>query len=340
MKREIILSAALVALAPASATAAPVPVTAGSLDWTAINVYDTGAPDGTDRTWLGYTTAVGPPFTNGNLAALEPATGPTVTPNSARGATAAYTHRFPVAAGGTYDPATGDGRFEFAGTLRWTSVPHGFTITLSNPLVVVAGGRGQLFASGSGSSGSGESSSAGAGYDRTRPVFDLAVAPGSTAGTVMTMSGIAPAIATADMVWPGGNYPVGAGPDRSPNTFGSFALTIDTAAAAAPPAQAPAPPTVVQPTTAATTTKKLGTPKISCRPTRDTRRRARTTCTVRSAKTVRRLSVTFQGRRVGKASFKSGLAKVVLPRKRRKLAFVLQDAKGRELGRRTLTVGG
>lgn len=341
MKRQIFLAiiATAAAASPApGALAAPAPVTSGALQWTQYNVYDTGAPDGTDRTWLGYTTSIGPPFTNGSARADAPATGPTVTTQSPRGADRGYTHVFPVAAGGSYDAATGDGVLEFAGTLTYASPAHGFTITVSNPLVVIAGGRAQLFASGAGSSGSGESSSAGGAYDRSRPVFDLAVPPGTTAGTATTLTAVVPAIATADMVWPGGSYPVGAGPDRTPNTFGSFALTIDTSAAvAAPPAPAPQPAPVVQPTT---TPAKLGTPRIRCRPTRDRRRRARTTCAVTTAKTVRRLAVTYRGRRVGKASVVRGVARVDLPRKRRRLAFVLQDAKGRELGRRTMTVGG
>lgn len=328
------LVATLAAVAPSTALAAPAPVTAGSLDWTQVNVYDTGAPDNTDRTWLGYTTSVGPPFTNGSARVSAPATGPAVTTSSPRGATSTFTHSFPVAAGGVYDAATGEGTLEFAGTLTYTSPAHGFTITISNPLVVLGGGRAQLFASGSGSSGSGQQSSAGTPYDRSRPVFDLAVTPGTTAGTVTTVTGVAPAIATADMVWPGGSYPAGAGPDRTPNTFGSFALTVDTKEAPRP-AEAPRPPTVVQPTAT-----QVGTPKVKCARTRNARKQARTTCTVTTARTVRRLVVTFQGRRLAKTAFKDGVAKVDLPRKRRRLAFVLQDAKGRELGRRTLTVGG
>ncbi|PTL58512.1 hypothetical protein C7Y72_01990 [Paraconexibacter algicola] len=329
----------------ATATAAPAPVTGGALEWTQANVYETGAPDGTNRTWLGYTTALGPPFTNGTARPTAPATGPTVTAQSARGADATATTSFPVAAGGSWDATTGEGTLEFAGTLSFTSAAHGFTITVSNPRVVVAAGRAQLFASGSGSSGSGQSSSAGATYDRSRPVFDLALPPVSTEGTVTTIAGAAPAIATADMVWPGGSYPAGAGPDRTPNTFGRFTVRVDTAAAAAPVA-APTPPAVVQPvapvaTTPGTTTApaRLGTPRIRCARTR--RGGApRTTCTITTATTVRRVAVTFQGRRVGRAAVRGGVARVELPRKRRRLAFVLQDARGRELGRRTLTVGG
>jgi hypothetical protein len=336
MKRKALPILAVALALPASAIAAPAPVTAGSLAWTQFNVYDTGAPDGADRTWLGYTTSIGPPFTNGSARPGAPATGPTVTTQSPRGTTAGYTTTFPVASGGAFDAASGEGTLEFAGTLTYTSPAHGFTITVSNPLVVIAGGKARLFASGSGSSGSGQSSSAGTGYDRTKPVFDLAIPAGTTTGTVTTFDAVAPAIATADMVWPGGSYPAGSGPDRTPNTFGAFALTIDTKATAAP-TPAPKPPQVVQP---GTTPAKVGTPKVRCARTRNARRQARTTCTVTTAASVRALVVTFQGRRLARTAVKGGVAKVDLPRKRRRLAFVLQDAKGRELARRTMTVGG
>src|SRR3712207_364667 len=127
------LVAALGAVLAPPASAAPQPITGGHLRWTQANVYETGAPAGTNRTWMGYVTSVGPPFTNGRVFPTSPATGATVTPGSARGADRTYPHTFPVAAGGTYDPDTGQAVVELAGTVTFTSDAHGFTITLSNP---------------------------------------------------------------------------------------------------------------------------------------------------------------------------------------------------------------
>jgi len=348
----LVTSAAAALLVTQPAVAEPRPVTSGALRWSQFNVYDTSAPAGTDRTWLGYLTAIGPPFTNGSATVTAPATGDSVTPQSPRGRDQAYTHAFPVAAGGSYDPQTGTGDLEFAGTLTFTSAAHGFTITVSNPLVVLRADSAQVFASGSGASGSGQSSSAGTPYDRTKPVLDLAVTGAATTtgpdGTT-TITGLAPAIATADMVWPGGSYPAGAGPDRTPNTFGTFALEVGTAASAPPPA-APAPEPVHQPAPAPSATPAPGTttpdatgvasPKVRCRPTRTRRGAARTTCSVTVDRRVRRVVVTYRGRRVAAARTTGGRATIELPRLRRSLAFVALDGAGRRLARRVQTVGG
>lgn len=306
-------------MAPSTAAlAAPQTVVSGALRWHQTNVFDSSAPAGTARTWLGYVTASTSPFAsaNGTLAVQAPATGIDVTPTSPRGLDRTYVQAYPAVADGTYDPATGAGRVEFRGTVSFTSAAHRFAITVEDPLVVLDGGKGQFFASGAGSSGSGQNAQAGARYDRSKPVFDLAVgaarATTSTDGT-RTLNGVAPAIATADLVWPGGNYPVGAGPDRTPNTFGSFDLVLRTAIAA---------------------------PRISCRPTRTRAGRARTTCTVRVDDEARRISVLRGGRRVTSTTVRDGVARLSLPRARRKLKFVALDAAGRRLATVTRTVGG
>lgn len=344
----------LAALAAATlcspAVAAPAPVTGGSLTWTEFNVYETGAPAGTNRTWLGYVTSIGPPFTNGTASATRPATGDTVTPASPRGANAAYPFDYPVAAGGAYDPETGTGELEFAGTVTFSSTAHGFTITLSNPKVVLGAGRAQLFASGSGSSGSGAGSTAGKPYDRSRPVFDL----DTTAATTETgpdgtrrITGLAPAIATADMVWPGESYPQGAGPDRTPNTFGTFSLEISTGGSESP-APAPPPPPVEQPPPAAAPpppARDSGRPRpratllVRCRPTRTARGRPRLTCTVRATRAARRVLVLAGRRRLASARVRRGVARLELPRRRRTVRFVALDARGRTIARQRRTIG-
>lgn len=304
--------------AAAPASAAPVPVTGGALTWTQANVYESGAPAGTNRTWLGYTTITGPPFTNGSMTASDGATGATVDGRSARGATATYDVVFPTGQGGTYDAATGSGTIELRGTLTFRSQAHRFTITIKDPQVVLAGARGQLFASGSGSSGGGEGSTDGAAYDRSRPVLDLDLSKASTstaADGTRTISGIVPAVATANMVWPGGNYPQGAGPDRTPNTFGSLSLELRTGAAAT-----------------------VARPRVSCKRTRTKAGRKRTTCDVRVASGVRKVVVRHGKKRLKTVTVRKGRAKVVLPRKRRTLTFVAADAKGRELSRRQVKV--
>ena len=54
------------------------------------------------------------------------------------------------------------------------------------------------------------------------------------------LDGIVPSIATADYVFPG--YAKGAGPDRTPNTFGGFALRLGLAPDTASGSQGPAGP--------------------------------------------------------------------------------------------------
>lgn len=312
---------AVAASSAAAARAAPVPVTGGSLIWTQFNVYDSGSPAGTNRTWLGYTTSLGPPFTNGTMSAEAGASGSSVNSGSRKGADAEYPVKFPAGTGGSFDPVTGTGEIEFTGTLKYASSAHGFTITVTNPKVILAPGGATLVASGTGSSGSGEQSTAGTPYDRSRPVFtlDLAGATRSTAGAARKLTGIAPAVATADMVWPGGSYPVGAGPDRKPNTFGVFALEVETGSGSA--------------------TATVAKPKVSCKPTR-TKGRATTTCEARVAKPVRRVEARAGGKRLDVAAVRKRVAKLVFARKRRTVWFLATDAKGRELSRRKQAVAG
>jgi len=220
----------------AGALAAPAPaatVSSGELEWTQFNVYELAAPQGTNRTWLGYVTG-GPPLANGAATPSDGATGDPVTAASARGADQAYTIGFPTGTGGSYDEYTGKGTIELTGTLTFTSAAHGFTISVEDPQLKLDGNDGQLFASGV---RSGDPAT----YDRSEPVFDLDL----SAATVTlhpdgsrTLSGIVPSIATADYVFPG--YAQGAGPERTPDTFGAMTLRLGLAPDTGPGTQGPA----------------------------------------------------------------------------------------------------
>lgn len=221
------LAAGTVAL-PAAARAAT--VTSGHLDWTQTAIY-TGSDPAVDHTWLGYVT--GPPFAqaNGTVSPIAPATGDTVSPPPASPRGADYTQSLP-ATSGTYDATDGTGAIELDGGVDFAGTGHGFDITVEKPLIVLDGLEGKLYASGKGSAASGT-------YDRSAPLFDLDLSRATVtlkADGSRLISGIAPSIATADTAFPGGSYAVGAGPDRTPNTFGSFALTVKTDGGDAGPA--------------------------------------------------------------------------------------------------------
>jgi hypothetical protein len=218
--RSARLLAALVAVAavavPASASAAT--VTAGHLDWTQTAVYNSGTPQ---RTWLGYVTGdPGVGLAGGSATPTAPATGPTVDTASPRGTTSTYTTVFPTTSG-TYDPNTGVGTIDVDGGLTYTSPVHMFTITVTKPQIVLNGNSGQLFASGA---GGGDTPT----YDRTKPLFNLDLTNATVtlkADGSRVLSGIVPSIATSKWAFPS-PYLAGSGPDRDPNTFGSFSLAI------------------------------------------------------------------------------------------------------------------
>jgi hypothetical protein len=216
---------ALAALTGAAGSASA----AVTLDWNQANVFQFAGPPNANKTWLGYVTSPAPPGGPGALGtatATGAATGAEVTPASPRGAGELYSFSYP-AVDGAINTETLDGAFDFDGTLTFHSptppAGHGFTISVENPQVVLNGDdTGQLYASGVTSEGSGT-------YDEASPVFDLDLANAEWllfADGTRSLVGIAPAIATAGLVFPAASYPAGAGPDRSPNTFGSFAITV------------------------------------------------------------------------------------------------------------------
>jgi hypothetical protein len=214
--RLVAAIAVATAMIPAAASAAT--VATGHLDWTQTAVYNSGTPQ---RTWLGYVTGdptVG--LAGGSATPTAPATGPTVDTTSARGVAATYTTVFPATVG-SYDPNTGAGAIELDGGLTFTSPVHMFTITVDQPGIVLDGDVGQLYASGT---GGGDTPT----YDDAEPLFDLDLSDATVtlkADGSRVISDIVPSIATANWAFPS-NYPAGSGPERNPNTFGSFDLTL------------------------------------------------------------------------------------------------------------------
>jgi hypothetical protein len=219
------------------------PASAGvTLDWTTANVYNSAAPVNTERTWLGYTTNPTPfAGAQGTATPSAGALGVPVTPASPRGVDELFTFYYP-AVDGVIDTDELSGSMTFDGTVTFTSAAppagHGFTISVDDPRIVLNGdGTGVLYATGLYTPGA--PGSAPAAYAET-PVFDLdldgvAGPPTYPAATwklradgTRTLSGIVASIATAGVPFPGGaqGYAVGAGPNRTPPTFGTFAITI------------------------------------------------------------------------------------------------------------------
>lgn len=227
--------------APAPPSSIPAPVsTPGKLVWTQLNVFETSAPANTNRTWLGYFTrsATGPAAAGTNRGTFTPsagAVGQTVTPDSPRGLDAVYTTTFPMISS-TANAATKTGIVRYGGLVTYYSAPmpagHGITVSIQNPRIEFDGtNTAKLYATGlrtqfGSTDGSTEP------YDESAPVFtlDLSAAPvESNPDGTTTFRNVVPSIAATDHVFRGqgpGTYPAGAGPDRTPNTFGSFDITV------------------------------------------------------------------------------------------------------------------
>jgi len=209
------------------------------LNWTQTKVYNSAAPAGTDRTWLGYLTRAAtppaPPISapDGTATPSDGLVGPTVSSASTIGDD--YTWTFDATAG-SLNAKTLAGSLDFEGKLTYQSTNHGILISVADPKIVLAGdGTGQLFATGD--------KSTSATYDQTEPVFNLDLSDATcTLGWdgSLTLGNIVPSIAVEGYAFPGGaqGYAAGAGPDRTPNTFGSFSLTGATCAPISGPAGA------------------------------------------------------------------------------------------------------
>ena len=271
------MAAALVGAAGASPASAA-DVTSGALNWTQFNNRTgagkplvTNCPPGKvcSRTFLGYATGIGanppPPGASNGATPTAPATGPTVTPESAFSADvlapAAYTWAFPTPATGTigtFDPATGAADVEFLGAL--TTYAHGSVFfTFSDPRIVLNGGApdgtdGQIFASGQNTGEMGSTAPPPA-YDRSAYVHDLDLR--SATKTVnpdgsTTISGMVPNLNLAGFAGLAG---FGQGSDRAPNSQGSFAVTLTSGGTALAPPPPPAAGSIAPPPAATAKTK-------------------------------------------------------------------------------------
>jgi Htaa protein/collagen triple helix repeat protein len=237
-----LLAAIGLAVAPGAAQAGV------TLDWTMENAFASGcSATGLNCTSLGHVTnpapgsgANGSATPSGGARLVGPGGGvfAAVTPQSPRGAGQDYTFSYP-AADGLIDTDLLSGEMEFDGSVAFVAPPppagHGFTYTIVNPRLVLNGdGTGSLYATGVHTVGA--PGSAPVPYDETEPILDLDLdgnaSPAYPAATwklradgSRTLSGIVPSIHSSGYAFPA-NYLAGAGPERTPNTFGSFALTI------------------------------------------------------------------------------------------------------------------
>ncbi len=220
----------------------PVPVsTPGNLVWTQVNTFEGTTPPGAanlNRTWLGYFTNSAPPprdmgTNRGSFTPSDGAVGPTVTPTSKRGPGAVYTTTFPMTSS-TANAATKTGIIQYAGLATYSSAPmpagHGITISIQNPRIQFDGSNtAKLYATGLhtvGGVGGGPSTIAP--YDESQPVFtlDLSASPvQANPDNTTTFKNVVPSIAATGHVFPD-TYPAGSGPDRTPNTFGTFDITV------------------------------------------------------------------------------------------------------------------
>lgn len=239
LSRRLIAPAAALTLAvsAASAQAAPQTVVGGNLNWSVAKLWASSATTPvTDRTFIGYGARnTGPGNQNWTLTTLGTAWGTTVTPATPNGEVASW--NFP-AAGGVYDRQARTGTVVLNGQLRAVSTniqttpfPIGFNYTLSiqNPVVVFDGSNtARLYANGTKYNGAFDPAEADNSevYDRSE-LFTLdlsqSVETQNPDGTT-TLSNLVPTVVT-DIY---GGFPAGAGPDRTPNTFGGFSLTVVT----------------------------------------------------------------------------------------------------------------
>lgn len=233
--------------APPSSTPAPVS-TPGRLVWNQINVFETSAPANTNRTWLGYFTrsAVGPAAAGTNRGTFTPsagAVGQTVTPDSPRGLDALYTTTFPMSSS-TANAATKTGIIRYDGLVTYYSPPmpagHGITLTIQSPRIEFDGSNtAKLYATGLHTVGGvGGGAATVEPYDDSQPVFTLDLTGATTEvnpDNTTTLKNVAPTVVATGYAFPShADYAAGTGPNRTPNTFGTFDITVPN----------PAPPTI------------------------------------------------------------------------------------------------
>lgn len=226
-RRALLLSTAALG---AAAIAAPAASAAVTLDWSTANVANSAAPADTERTWLGYVTNPARFSAKGTASPIAPATGPTVTPTSPRGVDQAATWSLP-AVSGSLNPIALSGSMEFQGGVRFVSpgpAPdsgHGFTITVENPRIVLdpVTRTGELYATGLRTPNGPDTPPVA--YDRTEPVFAFRTIDWSFRADGSTSLTLTPEVAESLYVFPA-PYIAGRGPERRPNTFGSFTINV------------------------------------------------------------------------------------------------------------------
>lgn len=229
--------AAAIAAAFTAGTASAIPAGV-NLNWTQANIFDTAAPANTDRTWLGYLTGDASngvyAGAGGSATGSGATSGATVDDASARGADELYTFAFP-ASDGSLEATTLAGSFDFDGTVTFEATNHGFEVVLTDPVVTLAADKtGTITASGQMrifTPGDPGSTIMTIPYAAGTPVFNLDLS--KTTCTLgydgrLTLGNIVPSITQNGSFFPGtdqpGGYDTGAGPERTPNTFGSFSL--------------------------------------------------------------------------------------------------------------------
>lgn len=223
---------------PTTPPSPPAPVsTPGRLVWQQTNVY----PGTSGGTWLGYVTVSPPIGTMGTFAPSAGAVGDTITPTSQRGPAAVYSTTFPMATT-TANPIARTGTISYTGLVTYSSPPyptgHGFTITIKNPRIAFDGSNtARLYATGLRTVGGvGGGPSTVEPYGENLPVFNLDLSAATTQANpdnTTTFRGVAPTVAVTEVPFPA-NYPAGSGPDRTPNTFGTFDITVPNPPAVGP----------------------------------------------------------------------------------------------------------
>lgn len=235
LSRRLVAPVAIAALAltAASAHAAPQTVVGGNLNWSTVKVF--AATPGIDQTFAGYFAQAGRPgHQNITFSPTRGAWGTTISPATAQGTPVSW--NFPTI-GGVYDPETRVGTVSAVGELRGVStniapnIGFNYVLSIQDPTVVFDGtDTASLYASGTKYNGNPDS----AAPDNTEPYgyselfsLDLSrlVETQNPDGTT-TLENLVPTVVTG--IYGSATYGPGAGPNRTPNTFGGFSLTIAT----------------------------------------------------------------------------------------------------------------
>lgn len=237
--RRLLVSLLAVAATSLGATAAT--ASAGvTLDWTLENAYSSGCSgSGLNCTYLGFVTNPSPPGPASAQGTVTPSDGVTiagpagsvdsVTPTSTRGAGQNYTFSYPASTG-FFDTDANTGTMSFDGTITFESKNQGFILTVVEPKLVLGSptaGKAELYASGVHTT-SMTPGDPPAPYDQTKPILDLDLTGASWklfADGTRALTGMVPSIHEGGYAFPG-NYATGAGPNRTPNTFGAFSLVV------------------------------------------------------------------------------------------------------------------